>query len=149
MHEFGAALGAGRMILVLFHHTPTALPLVRQDTPPRLSYLGLIQSLFYPTKSMALQGTAGAPGCAAALCTSLQIPSCQTGRKEGRKERKRFTAVPLIPVPGSHSALLSRSAWKANLRLSREYLQAARRHESHWPLSCSFQLSLSQGKHSL
>lgn len=71
-----------------WQHTPTALPLVRQDTPPCLSYLGLIQSLFYPTKSMALQGTAGAPGCAAALCTSLQIPSCQTGRKEARQGKR-------------------------------------------------------------
>lgn len=130
------------------HHIATALPLVRQDTPPCLSYLGLIQSLFYPTKSMALQGTAGAPGCTAALCTSLQISSCQKGRKEGRKERG-FTAVPLIPGPGSHSALLCRSAWKANLKASREFLQAAWRHESHRPLPCSFLLSQSQGKHSL
>lgn len=84
-----------------------------------------------------------APQLSAPHCRSR--PATQGGRKEVRKERG-FTAVPPIPGPGSHSALLCRSAWKANLKPSREFLQAAQSHESHRPLPCSFPLSQSPGK---
>lgn len=124
-----------------------ALPLGTQDTPPCLSYLRLIQSLFYPVNSTAL--CPGEQRELRAACSSLHLtadpvlPHTGEGREEGRKGG--FTAVPPIPGAGSHSALLCRSAWKANLKPSREFLQAALRRESPRLLPCS---PRAQGKHS-
>lgn len=66
-------------------------PRVSHNTPPCFSYLGFIQSLFFPPRSMALQRTAGAPRLRRSSSLRLTADPVLQEREEGG-----FTAVPPI-----------------------------------------------------
>lgn len=135
MHGFGARFGCWQPVLNCYRGG-TALP--EQPVRAQRSSLSRLPGIYlepgFAPRVPALQRTAGAPGCAAAaLCASLQLPACKTGRKEHLPQSRRCRR------PGAQSARRCRKCLESKTRSpTGEFLQPARRRESPPLLSCGF-----------